>query len=265
MNRSLIALLLTAGCSKQTSPAGPSISFDVGGYNEGYPIAVGTAVSIGTDWSGQCTEGVMKIPMPGLNEAEPRTTDCDHKEYSMKIACERWGKRPGPACTIRTDKLPAAQDQLVQEGLTATHSYRVELLGDRPVQITTTITRGNHTSVHHSEWLYPIVLKDLVALCRLGGERPDQARPCDGEEFPRGRDIWISAGSATGTWPSYLRANALRVNGKDQKDGMEFPLARVLAPEAVEYQGLAAGDYKIVVEANPAPHTVRRELTVRVR
>jgi hypothetical protein len=265
MNRSLVALLLTVGCSNQTAPAAPSIKFDVGGYNEGYPIAVGTAVTIGTDWSGECTEGGAGLPMPGLNKAEPRTTRCDHKEYSIRIACERWGKRPGPACSIRTGTLPVEHDLVVQEGLTDTRSYQVEPLGDRPVRITATITHGDRTTVHHSEWLYPIVLKDLVAECRLGSERTEQARPCDGEVFPKGHDIWMTARSASNAWPSYLRVNALRVNSMDQRDGIEFPLARVLPREAAENQGVAAGDYKIVLEANPAPDTVRHELTVRVR
>jgi hypothetical protein len=73
------------------------------------------------------------------------------------------------------------------------------------------------------------------------------------------------ARSATSGAPSYLRVNALTVNGKRQDDGSEFPLARVLPREAARSQGVAAGDYTIAIEGNPAPHTVRRELTIHVR
>ncbi len=113
--------------------------------------------------------------MPGLNKAEPRPSTCDSKEYSIRIACERWGARPGPVCAIRTGTLPIEHDQVLHEGITGTRSYMVEPLGGRPVRITATIKRGDHTTVHHSEWLYPIVLKDVVALA----DRPMAHRAID--------------------------------------------------------------------------------------
>lgn len=262
--RLALAILTCAACSEHTVPAHPSVSLDFGSYAGGYPIAVGTLLRVSTSWSGECLEHISRIPLPGLVEGPTeRTVSCDEKSYALKIECREPVTTIAPRCRIREGHGEPVDDTLVQTSVRGTHYFNIEVVGVAPLAITVTVSRDGESKIHQSPLIQPVVVKELVAECRVDGEPADTARPCERDVLPKDRSIWVTVRSGGNAPPFRVSASDLRVNGHPQLDGKEFLLIGVVRPAAYS-RNVPEGDYELVLEANPAPHTVKRTLTVHV-
>ena len=264
------ATLLLSACSRQLGPAGPSVVAHPAGYYKGYPLPVGSPISVSASWEARCAETDGGLPFLERHRPSPRKWACDAKPYDLTIWCERWGTEPGPACEIRVDSDPKVPnrgvffDRLVWADVDRSRGFSVTLRGTKPVAITVTVSRDGKQQTYRTPFYFYAVPSELVVECGVGLSKG--GRPCDEGLAPvPGADVWMVVRSPADGWQSYLQLQEVRVNGVAQRANQSFPLGQVLPRSAFDRSRLPVpGIHRVTVEANPPPHRITRVIDVRL-
>lgn len=147
------------------------------------------------------------------------------------------------------------------ERLRGDHDFQVRPVSPQ-ISVEATLRHGSTTYVYRSPRLRVVVPAAFEVVCeREAGSQQWETFPCD-QPMQGERGVWVEVKA-----PSEPPLGAISVNGKPKTDGGRFPLGDVLPPGSTTASlgRVKPGDYSVVVEVNPAPDTIRRELTLHVR
>lgn len=255
---SLVSFL--AACSHPLAPAAPRGSIFTLGYPFGFPISAGGTVELTASWSGTCETPTLR----GLSMGT-RLSDCDEKSYSLRIECrDDTLAEPSLAetpCKIRRGARLVGRNLVEAHDVRGTQSYLVELTGKQQVSIVLTLQRGRETRIYQSPRLQVVVPDDFVVECQQhDGSARTRTVSCDDEFSPNNPPSIVVRGT------NGITLSTIRINGKRALNGDPMALCQVL-PRGVQtscFEAFPPGDYPIRVDVNPPPHTIHRDVILKI-
>ena len=250
MRFAALVMTATAACAhaQQIEAPAPRLIVHANDAFEGYPIAAGTPITVQADWAGTCREhrtGIMAVFAAKLGSTYD--VPCDEQPFTIQIDC-------GYPCRIDSDKHdPPIEGHMRIANFEGDRKFFITPLAEH-ARIFVSLQHGSTSHTYDSPELHVLVPTEFVIECRV------QSTPvlCD-EPLPAGEDPEIRVRSATA-----LPLGSVKINGRADPGWIRI---------ANLYQQRASGgtsppsrgDYPVVVEVNPYPHTIRREVTIRVR
>jgi hypothetical protein len=246
-------------CTREVSPAAPWGIITPVGYPFGYPIAVGSDIDLSASWNATCeTVNPFAGVMPQHMMSEEH--QCDKQPFSLRIECRddtlatpSLAKTP---CEIRHGGVAIGYNELEQDEVRGTKAYKVRLVGKEQVAIVMTLRHGREIRVYQSPRLYLVVPEDFVVECQLRDSEHGGMRTvsCEQEQLSVEATILVRSTNA-------VALGEIRINGVPASDSNPISLSSVLPREAVK----SCGEYRVRVEVNPTPYTIRRDLVVKMR
>lgn len=244
----LVATAVACSHAEQIEAPTPRLIFHANDNFEGYPIAEGTPITVQADWAGTCRHertGILSIVSAKLGSTYD--VPCDEQPFTIEIDC-------GYPCRIESDRhdRPIA-DHLRLADFKGDRKFFITPLGER-ARVFVSLQHGATTHTYDSPELHVIVPSDFVIECRV----QDTPVLCE-EPIPAGKDPEVHVRGITA-----LPLGSVKINGRADPGWVRV---------ANLYQQRAnggtspppRGDYPVVVDVNPYPHTIRREVTIHIR
>jgi hypothetical protein len=242
--RLVIAAALVLGCAARPSPyLGLSINHrTLDPTPPGTPIdvGIGSTIALDTAWEELC-------PERGHPE-DTGTVSCNEVKHRVHVRCAEPCRITAPDGRVRANALTW--------GPTASGArFRVETTaGTLSLQVC--FEHAHITCLETVPEIRFVVPSEIIIECELG----TVVGACD-RELPADRALVVRIRE-----PAGVSLGDVRIDGKLVPYGYA-PIGDLVPVNvtAGDKPRIQPGDYRMTVEVNPAPHTIRRELTLRLR
>lgn len=248
----IVGLLTACSGSRLEQPSLPRILF-VDASPRDTLLPVGIPVMVRTSWAGECS----RSKFPGMEGKLGRDHGaCDVEDYDVEVRC-------AGHCSIRRamTRAPAVEDLLrFHSGSGADDDtntwFDVLPLADT-LQIFVTMRSGSQIRSEQTPLLHVFVPDKVSITCTASTRATGANEDCD-SEWSAADNINFTVRSGDERPLGMVKLNGWRT---DRQMGMNLEYL-IKGPRN---DRLGPGDYTVVVELNPPPHTIRRELVIHKR